>query len=80
MSKLKSAQSTWFLKLEILNLLPLVAIRPPLFFPLELEVRLVVVLGLLTGQHHSGLHQDTEEESFLIRLWGPDDAAIQYLW
>ncbi len=68
------------LKLEILNLLPLVAIRPPLFFPLELEVRPVVVLGLLTGQHYPGFHQDTEEESFLSRFRSPDDAAIQYLW
>ncbi len=68
------------LKLEILSSLPLVAIRPPLFLPLEPEVRLVVVLGLPTGQHHSGFHQDTEEESFLNRLLGPDDAAIQYLW
>ncbi len=68
------------LKLEILNMLPLVAIRPSLFFPLELEVRPVVVLGLLTGQHYPGFHQDTEEESFLNRLRSPDDAAIQYLW
>jgi hypothetical protein len=39
------------LKFEILNLLPLVAIRPHLFFPLELEVRPAAPLGLLTGQH-----------------------------
>ena len=68
------------LKLEILNLLSLVAIRPPLFLPLKLEVRFVVALGLLTGQHHPGLHHDTEEELLLSRLRGPDDAAIQYLW
>ncbi len=43
-------------------------------------MRLVVVLGLLTGQHHPGLHQDTEEESFLSCLRSLDDAAIQYLW
>ncbi len=68
------------LKLEILNLLPLVTIRPPLFFPLELEVRPVVVLGLLTGQHYPGFHQDTEEESFLNCLRSPDNAAIQCVW
>jgi hypothetical protein len=66
-------------KLKILNLLSLVAERPPFFFPLELEVRPVVVLGLLTRQHHPGFHQDTEEESFLIPLRSLDDAAIQYL-
>ncbi len=70
----------WVLKLEILNLLLLVAIRPPLFFPLELEVRPVVIPGLLTGQHYPGFHQDTEEESFLNCLRSPDNAAIQCLW
>ncbi len=66
------------MKLEILNLLSLVAKRSPFFFPLELEVRPIVVLGLLTGQHHPGFHHDTEEESFLIRLRSLDDAAIQH--
>ncbi len=61
-------------------LLSLVAIRPPFLFPLEPEVRPVVVLGLLTGQHYPGFHQDTEEEPLLNRLRSPDDAAIQYLW
>ncbi len=77
---MKIGSDNLVLKFEILNLLPLVAIRPPLFFPLELEVCPAVLLGLLTGQHYPGLHQDTEEESFLIRLWSPDAAAIQYLW
>jgi hypothetical protein len=64
--------------LKFLNLLSLVAIRP-FFFPLEPEVRPAVVPGLLTRQHHPGLHQDTEEEPLLNRLRSPDDAAIQYL-
>ena len=69
------------MKIEVSKLLLLVAIRLPLFFfPLELEVRPVVVPGLLAGQHYPGLHQDTEEESFLSRLRSPDDAAIQCLW
>ncbi len=64
-----------------MKLLLLVAIRLSLLsFPLELEVRPVVILGLPAGQHHPGFHQDTEEESFLSRLWSPDDAAIQCFW
>ncbi len=67
----------WVLKLEFLKLLFLFAIRLPLFsFPLHP----VVVLGLPAGQHHHGVHQDAEEDSFLSRLWSPDDAAIQCCW
>ncbi len=75
--KLKSAQSTgsWNLNLKLLFL---VTIRLSLFsFPLELEVRPVVVPGLPAGQHHPGVHQDTEEDSFLSRFRSPDDSAIQ---
>ncbi len=45
----------------------LVAIRLSLLsFPLEIEVRPVVVLGLPAGQHHPGVHQDTEEDSLTL--------------
>ncbi len=45
-------------------------------FPLEFEVWPNVVLGFLAGQHHAGVHQDSEEDSFLCCFRSPDDAAI----